>query len=107
MVALRRLATGGLPRGVEEIGDQPLDRPSLSHLSHVSRCGAKTRAGTPCQRQPIQGRTRCRLHGGLSPGAPRSRGNGNYRQGDWTIEAQEERKWVRELVRSILKVETT
>ena len=31
---------------------------------------------------------------------------GNYRQGDWTIEAQEERKWVRELVRSVLKVET-
>jgi hypothetical protein len=34
------------------------------------------------------------------------RGNGNYRQGDWTIEVQEERKWVRELVRAVLKVET-
>lgn len=30
-------------------------------------CGAKTRAGTPCQRAPVAGRTRCRLHGGASP----------------------------------------
>ena len=29
-------------------------------------CGAKTRAGTPCRRRPCPGRTRCRLHGGLS-----------------------------------------
>lgn len=27
-------------------------------------CGAKTRAGTPCQRSPHTGATRCRLHGG-------------------------------------------
>jgi hypothetical protein len=32
-----------------------------------SRCGAKTRKGTPCQRPPLAGRTRCRLHGGASP----------------------------------------
>lgn len=30
-------------------------------------CGAKTRAGTPCQRSPLAGRTRCKLHGGASP----------------------------------------
>jgi hypothetical protein len=84
----------------------PMEQEALSHLSHARRCGAKTKEG-PCQRRAIHGRKRCRLHGGLSPGAPRGRGNGNYRQGDWTIEAQEERKWVRELVRSILKVETT
>lgn len=29
-------------------------------------CGAKTRAGTPCQRSPAEGRTRCRLHGGAT-----------------------------------------
>ena len=31
------------------------------------RCGAKTRSGHPCQKWPILGRTRCRLHGGTTP----------------------------------------
>lgn len=29
-------------------------------------CGAKTRKGTPCQRPPVPGRTRCKLHGGAT-----------------------------------------
>lgn len=29
-------------------------------------CGAKTRAGSPCQRSQMKGKTRCRLHGGAS-----------------------------------------
>ena len=29
-------------------------------------CGAKTRVGTPCQKPPLQGKARCRLHGGMS-----------------------------------------
>lgn len=37
------------------------------------RCGAKTRDGTPCQQYPLQGKTRCKLHGGKSSGA----GSGN------------------------------
>jgi phasin protein len=55
------------------------------------RCGARTRAGSACQRQ---------AHGGLSPGAPRGVGNGNFRGGDWTGEAIAERKWLRSLVQS-------
>lgn len=31
-------------------------------------CGAKTRAGTPCQRKDLLRGGRCRLHGGLSTG---------------------------------------
>lgn len=31
-------------------------------------CLARTRSGAPCQKHPIVGRTRCRLHGGLSTG---------------------------------------
>ena len=42
----------------------------------------------------MAGRKRCRLHGGLSPGAPRGSRNGNYRRGDWT-KAIEERRWLR------------
>lgn len=30
------------------------------------RCGAKNRQGNPCQRWPLAGRTRCRLHGGAA-----------------------------------------
>jgi hypothetical protein len=55
----------------------------------------------------MRGRKRCRLHGGRSPGAPRGRRNGNYTQGDWTAEALEERRWVRDLVRAFCKSETT
>jgi hypothetical protein len=34
-------------------------------------CGAKTRAGSPCKKYSLEGRTRCRLHGGAShPGGP-------------------------------------
>jgi hypothetical protein len=63
-------------------------------------CGARTRAGTPCQRPTVRGRSRCRLHGGLSPGAPRGSKNGNFKNGDWTADAVAERKWLRSLVRS-------
>src|SRR2546423_5305725 len=45
------------------------------------------------QRPAIRGRKRCRLHGGLSPGAPRGPKNGNFKTGDWTSEAINERKW--------------
>ncbi|WP_269768265.1 HGGxSTG domain-containing protein [Burkholderia ubonensis] len=31
-------------------------------------CGAKTRSGEPCKRAPMEGKTRCRLHGGASTG---------------------------------------
>lgn len=38
-------------------------------------CGAKTRTGSPCSNRPIAGKKRCRLHGGLSPGAPKANKN--------------------------------
>ena len=31
-------------------------------------CSAKTRSGNPCQKPPMKGKNRCRLHGGLSTG---------------------------------------
>lgn len=30
-------------------------------------CGAKTRSGQPCQKPPVKGAKRCRLHGGATP----------------------------------------
>ena len=32
------------------------------------RCGARTRSGAPCAKFPVEGKRRCRLHGGLSTG---------------------------------------
>jgi hypothetical protein len=39
-----------------------------------TRCGARTRAGHPCKRLPIEGKRRCRNHGGLSVGPVTSEG---------------------------------
>jgi hypothetical protein len=41
---------------------------------------------------------RCRLHGGLSPGAPKGRENGNFREGYFTAEAVAERRWAKGMV---------
>ena len=60
-------------------------------------CGARTHQG-PCSRPPLGGKQRCRLHGGLSPGAPKGDRNGNYTEGNWTREAYAERRWLRSLI---------
>jgi glucans biosynthesis protein len=75
----------------------------LQALRDTSRCNARSRTGTPCRRPAIRGRKRCRLHGGLSPGAPKGSQNGNYTNGEWTAEAIEERRWLRSLVRTFAK----
>jgi hypothetical protein len=95
--------TGG-GHGKSEIN--PMEQRSLVHTSQVSRCGAKTRAGTACLSPPVAARTRCRLHGGLSPGAPRGSRNGNYTNGEWTAQAIDERRWLRSLVQAFAKKET-
>lgn len=40
-------------------------------------CGALTKAGTPCKRAPMDGKTRCKLHGGASTGPKNQSGNKN------------------------------
>lgn len=42
-----------------------------AHPMRRRYCGAKTRAGGTCRRAPMDGTTRCRLHGGASPQAQR------------------------------------
>jgi hypothetical protein len=76
----------------------------LENIRRAPRCEAMTRAKTPCQCPAIRGRGRCRLHGGLSPGAPRGDRNGNFTDGAWTAEAIEERRWLRSLVKEFGKV---
>jgi hypothetical protein len=75
----------------------------LENLGRARRCGARNRAGAPCQSPAIRGRSRCRLHGGLSPGAPRNEQNGNFKDGFWTCKAVQERRWAKEMVRMYAK----
>lgn len=49
-------------------------------------CGAKTRLGSPCQKSPLQGKYRCRLHGGLSLSG---KDHPNYKHGRCTKHAQQ------------------
>lgn len=77
----------------------------LAKMRAAPRCEAKNRAGTPCQSPAIRGHSRCRLHGGLSPGAPRGAANGNFKHGEWTGEAIEHRRWLRSLVNQTLSRE--
>jgi hypothetical protein len=75
----------------------------LSNMRGASRCGAKTRAGGQCQCPAIRGRTRCRIHGGVSPGAPTGTGNGNFVDGYFTAEAIEERRWAKSFLATFAK----
>jgi hypothetical protein len=68
------------------------------------RCGAKTRTGRPCQSPSVQGKKRCRMHGG-APGSGAPRGNKNaLKHGRYTREAMEERAYIRDLVRQARKL---
>ena len=43
-------------------------------------CSAKTRKGTACQKPPLRGKTRCRLHGGKSTGPKTAEGRARIAQ---------------------------
>lgn len=46
-----------------------------SPMNRAPRCGARNRAGNPCQAPAMRGRQRCRLHGGKSTGPPKGNRN--------------------------------
>ncbi|WP_315974481.1 HGGxSTG domain-containing protein [Microvirga sesbaniae] len=71
----------------------------LLPLLQAPRCGAKTRSGTPCQSPAVNGKSRCRMHGGSKgSGAPKGDRNGSYRHGLFTCEAIEERRAIKEMI---------
>jgi hypothetical protein len=102
--SIRPMSKHGTTRsggGRKKSADNPMDQDveiRLANLRRAPRCRAMTRARTPCQRPALRGRRRCRLRGGLSPGAPRGRKNGNFCNGNWTADAIAERTWLRSLV---------
>jgi len=66
-------------------------------VAQPSRCGARTRSGAPCKSAPVNGRRRCRMHGGADgSGAPKGAKNGNYKHGRYTQKVAATRQWLRE-----------
>lgn len=93
------------PREYLHTGESPLKNGNRQgDYRNAPRCGAKTRKGTPCQGPCVQGRQRCRMHGGTSrgpttwEGLERSR-RGNWKTGYYSAKAIEERRKTRELIR--------
>lgn len=63
------------------------------------RCGAKTRSGGCCRAPAVNGKTRCRMHGGAAgSGAPVGNRNA-LKNGLYTREAIEARRALRTLLR--------
>jgi hypothetical protein len=63
------------------------------------RCGARTRAGTPCRSPAVRGKRRCRMHGGAKgSGAPKGNQNA-LKHGTYTRAALIQREELRLLVK--------
>jgi hypothetical protein len=78
-----------------------MERPTREPLPlrRAQRCLARRRKShLPCQ-APAMPNGRCRIHGGLSPGAPKGKGNGMWRHGRYSKEHLEMRRAMRELIR--------
>jgi uncharacterized protein YjcR len=70
------------------------------------RCGARTRSGKPCRSPAVDGKKRCRMHGGASgSGAPRGNKNA-VKHGLYTREAIAQRRQLAELMRQSRKLLT-
>jgi hypothetical protein len=77
-------------------GDHPRN---TGPMTGSLRCGARTRAGTPCRAPAVAGKRRCRMHGGAKgSGAPLGNRNA-LKHGLHTREAIAERRAVRQLIR--------
>jgi hypothetical protein len=63
------------------------DQPNSAMLP-IEQCGAKARNGLPCTEASMPN-GRCRVHGGLSPGAPKGNKNA-YKHGRYSQEAPKE-----------------
>lgn len=83
---------------------QGIEGAPIEAANAAPRCGAMTRAGTPCERPALQGRTRCALHGGKSTGPRTAEGlersrRANWKHGLYSAEARTERKRARQSIR--------
>lgn len=71
----------------------------LERMHASPRCGARTRRGTDCKAPAVNGRKRCRMHGGADgSGAPKGNRNA-LKTGLHTREAIEMRRKIRQLLK--------
>lgn len=82
-----------------------MDRDSYP-MNLAPRCGAKNRQGKPCQSPAMRSKKRCRLHGGLSTGAPKGNKNA-LKHGLYTAVARAERRTIRELLKASRELVTS
>ena len=80
--------------------DNPTQRQPDS-LKNCPRCQARTKEGKSCRSPAVAGKRVCRMHGGLSPGAPTGERNGRWRHGGETQEAVALRKAAQGLIRAV------
>lgn len=90
--------TGRPPRPARSTAPQPI--PDPAPLATAPRCGARTRAGTPCRGPRVRGKRRCRMHGGAD-GSGAVPGNRNaWRHGEYSGAERARRRRLRNLIRS-------
>ena len=79
----------------------PIDaprRPAPEWAQYSPRCGAKTRSDGPCRAPAVNGKKRCRMHGGAK-GSEAPKGNQNaLKHGRFAREAIAEQKALRDLI---------
>lgn len=80
----------------KRVGNHPRN---TGPMMEALRCGAKTRSGHTCRSPAVQGKKRCRMHGGAKgSGAPLGNQNA-LKHGMYTREALAERKLLIKLLR--------
>ena len=82
---------------------RPLNRPLLhfpetimnpqsnnepKQFAAAPRCQARTRSGKSCRSAAVNGKRVCRMHGGMSPGAPKGEAHGRWKNGGWSVESR-------------------
>ncbi|WP_395000409.1 HGGxSTG domain-containing protein [Sphingomonas sp.] len=70
-------------------------------LTNAPLCQARNRAGASCRCPAVRGKRVCRVHGGLSPGAPIGERNGQWRHGGWSNETVALRREVSALIKEV------
>jgi uncharacterized protein YjcR len=68
-------------------------------MHRALKCRARTRSGQPCQ-APAMSNGRCRMHGGMSPGAPKGNRNA-VKHGRYTVDAIARRREIATLLRNM------
>ena len=98
-----------MPYGIYFWIDKKTGKTRIKGLPNV-RCGAKTRAGTPCKNwavfdgylRPRNGR--CYMHGGLSTGPKTERGKERSRRGRQMRAKKAVEKWQADFTRALLEI---